>query len=140
MQREAIRIYIYYNIYKFNNIYTYRIIYHLLPPSPFSLELKKSGKSTKVPSTKVTNSTKSLVYNQRLLIFVGKLLEPTLMAVIYLKARKAVGGVFSKAYGFVAPRTLYLIFFILSIFLAVACEKELTHYPEIFRQYWQVQR
>ena len=44
---------------------------------------------------------------------------------------KAVGGVFSKAYGFVAPRTLYLISFILSIFLAVACEKELTHYPEI---------
>ena len=25
------------NIYKFNNIYTYRIIYHLLPPPPFSM-------------------------------------------------------------------------------------------------------
>ena len=44
---------------------------------------------------------------------------------------KAVGGAFFKAYGFVAPRTLPLIFSILSIFLAVACEKELTHYPEI---------
>ena len=56
MQRDAIRFYIYYNIYKINNIYTYRIIYHLLPPPPFSLDLKKSAKSTKVPSTKVTNS------------------------------------------------------------------------------------
>ena len=56
MQIEAIRFYIYYNIYKINNIYTYRIIYHLLPPPPFSLDLKKSAKSTKVPSTKVTNS------------------------------------------------------------------------------------
>ena len=91
MQREAIRIYIYYNIYKFNNIYTYRIIYHLLPPSPFPWN-KKSGKSTKVPSTKVTNSTKSLVYNQRLFIFVGKLLEPTLMTAITKYSYKAVGG------------------------------------------------
>jgi hypothetical protein len=43
---------------------------------------------------------------------------------------KAVGAFF-KAFGFVAPRTLPLIFSVLSIFLAVACEKELTHYPEI---------
>ena len=52
---------------------------------------------------------------------------------MHVKTRyyKKVGGAFSKAYGFVAPRTLPLIFFILSIFLAVACEKELTHYPEI---------
>ena len=55
MQREAIRIYIYYNIYKFNNIYTYRIIYHLLPPFSFSLELKigKKYQSTKYQSHKL---------------------------------------------------------------------------------------
>ena len=44
---------------------------------------------------------------------------------------KAVGGVFFKAYGLHALRTFPLISFILSMFLAVACEKELTHYPEI---------
>ena len=40
-----------------------------------------------------------------------------------------LGGVFSKAFGFVAPRTLPLIFFIL--FLTASCEKEVTRYPEI---------
>ena len=44
---------------------------------------------------------------------------------------KAVGGAFFKAYGLHALRTFPLISFILSMFLAVACEKELTHYPEI---------
>ena len=49
----------------------------------------------------------------------------------HVKTRKfkAVGGVFSKAFGFVAPRTLPLIFFIL--FLTASCEKEVTRYPEI---------
>ena len=44
---------------------------------------------------------------------------------------KAVGGAFFKAYGLHALRTFPLISFILSMLLAVACEKELTHYPEI---------
>ena len=47
------------------------------------------------------------------------------MATIILKARKAVGGVFFKG----ILRTLPLIFFI--TLLAVSCEKELSHYPEI---------
>lgn len=42
---------------------------------------------------------------------------------------KAVGGAFSKAFGFVAPRTLSLIFFI--ALLSASCEKEVTRYPEI---------
>lgn len=44
---------------------------------------------------------------------------------------KAVGGAFFKAYGLHALRTFPFISFILSMFLAVACEKELAHYPEI---------
>jgi len=53
MQIEAIRFYIYYNIYKINNIYTYRIIYHLLPSPPFSLELKNRQKVPKYQSHKL---------------------------------------------------------------------------------------
>ena len=49
----------------------------------------------------------------------------------YTEIQGSGGGAFFKAYGLHAPRTLCLISFILSIFLAVACEKELTHYPEI---------
>ena len=42
---------------------------------------------------------------------------------------KAVGGVFSKAYGFVAPRTLPLIFSIL--FPSASCWKALTFCPVV---------
>ena len=42
---------------------------------------------------------------------------------------KAVGGAFSKAYGFVAPRTLPLIFSIL--FPSASCWKALTCCPEV---------
>ena len=51
------------------------------------------------------------------------------MTAILKPSYKAVGGVFSKAFGFVTPRTLPLIFFI--ALLSASCEKEVTRYPEI---------
>ena len=51
------------------------------------------------------------------------------MTAILKPSYKAVGGVFSKAFGFVTLRTLPLIFFI--ALLSASCEKEVTRYPEI---------